>query len=65
MGAQMMNRHDLIFAVGLLGIVFYVLSPILFPSDNLRQPELLPVYSLMMGLGQILKGNDDDDEKPA
>lgn len=42
--------------VGILGVVFYMLSPIFFPEiASLRQPELLPVFTLMMGLGQLLK----------
>lgn len=53
-----LKNHALLSWVGLLGIIFYGLSPILFPDvPQLRQPELLPVYTLMLGLGQLLKGN--------
>lgn len=45
----------LIFMMGLLGLVFYAVSPIIFPNnDDIRQPELLPVYTLMMGLGELM-----------
>lgn len=53
------KNHTILFWVGILGVLFYVLAPIFFPDvPNLRQPELLPVYTLMMGLGQLLKGNE-------
>lgn len=56
------THHALLFWVGLAGIVFYVVAPIVFPDvPNLRQPELLPVYTLMLGLGQLLKGNTGGD----
>lgn len=42
-------------------MIFYVVAPVVFPDvANLRQPELLPVYTLMMGLGQLLKGNTEE-----
>lgn len=50
-------NSQILFWLGLMGILFYVLAPVVFPTvPNLRQPELLPVYTLMMGLGQLLKG---------
>lgn len=51
------KHYQLLFWLAIIGIVFYVLGPILFPNaENLRQPELLPVYTLMLGLGQLFKG---------
>ncbi len=41
--------------LGILGVVFYAVGPIFFPEVDLRRPELLPVYTLMMGVGQLLK----------
>lgn len=53
-----LKQYQVLFWIGIIGIVFYVLSPILFPKiPGLRQPELLPVYTLMLGLGQLLKGS--------
>lgn len=60
------QNHNILFWLGVVGIVFYVISPIVFPHvENIRQPELLPVYTLMLGLGQLLKGNAEEtiDEK--
>jgi hypothetical protein len=52
------QQHRLLFFIAILGIVFYAVSPVLFPdAEGLRQPELLPVYSAMIGLGYILKGD--------
>lgn len=45
----------LLQVLGILGVVFYAVGPIVFPDSPLRQPELLPVYTLMMGLGELLK----------
>lgn len=53
------KNHNVLFIIGILGIIFYVVAPVAFPHvPNIRQPELLPVYTLMLGLGQLLKGND-------
>lgn len=41
--------------LGVIGVLFYALGPVLFPDAPLRQPELLPVYTLMMGLGELIK----------
>lgn len=59
------SPSKILFIVAIGGLLFYALGPILFPeTPNLRQPELLPVYTLMLGLGQLAKGNDDKkDEK--
>lgn len=58
------KNHAILFWLGVIGIVFYVVSPVLFPDvPNLRQPELLPVYTLMVGLGQLIKGNTNKTEK--
>lgn len=32
-----------------------MIGPIVFPGADVRQPELLPVFTMMMGLGQLLK----------
>lgn len=53
------RNSQILFWLGIFGIVFYVVSPILFPGvPNIRQPELLPVYTLCVGLGQLLKGTE-------
>lgn len=53
----------LLQTLGLGGIIFYAVGPALFPEAALRQPELLPVYTLMMGLGELWKGDKDNDDK--
>lgn len=47
---------------GLLGVLFYAIGPVFFPDVPIRQPELLPVYTLMMGLGELLKRPEDSDD---
>lgn len=54
------NLHPkVLFWLGVAGLIFYAVGPILFPDADIRQPELLPVYTLMMGLGQLLKKDND------
>lgn len=58
------KHASILFWIGIAGIVFYVASPVLFPDvPNMRQPELLPVYTLMLGLGQLLKGNESKQQE--
>ena len=53
-----LKLHHFLYTLAILGIILYALSPLLFPdAPGLRQPELLPVYMTMLGLGQIAKGN--------
>lgn len=63
-------HHSIMFWLGVLGLTFYAVSPAVLPdTDHLRQPELIPAYTSMMGLGIHLRGrsddkvNDDDSEK--
>lgn len=57
----MISHAKLLLVIGIIGIAFYAAAPILFPHvPNLRQPELLPVYSLMMGLGGLLRKPPSD-----
>lgn len=52
------KSHHILFTLAVVGFIFYALSPLLFPdATGLRQPELLPVYLTLCGLGQIAKGN--------
>lgn len=45
--------------------MFYVIGPILFVGTaGIRQPELLPVYTLMMGLGQLTKSSEAKGNEP-
>lgn len=53
-----LRLHHFLYLVAILGIIFYAIAPVAFPdAAGLRQPELLPVYCAMLGLGQVLKGN--------
>lgn len=53
-----LKHHTVVFWLGILGLMFYALTPALLPHNpEMRQPELLPVYTLMMGFGMTLKGN--------
>lgn len=55
---RQIRAHHILFTIAIIGVVFYALSPLLFPDNHgLRQPELLPLYTAMLGLGQIVKGN--------
>lgn len=57
------NRTNRIFLfwLAVAGLVLYAVGPIFLADvDNLRQPELLPVYAAMLGIGQLLK--DDNEE---
>jgi hypothetical protein len=55
-------HSTILMVVGLLGLLFYALAPVAFPhAPNLRQPELLPVYSLMIGLGGLLRKSSIGD----
>lgn len=59
------SHANILFILGILGLLFYIASPILFPHvANIRQPELLPVYSLMIGLGQLLRTGRHEKEPP-
>lgn len=53
-----LKHHTVAFWLGILGLVFYATTPAILPHNpEMRQPELLPVYTLMMGFGMTLKGN--------
>lgn len=53
-----LKHHSVAFWLGVLGMIFYAITPAILPHDpEMRQPELLPVYTLMMGFGMTLKGN--------
>lgn len=53
------QHHAVLFWIGLVGIVFYAVAPILFPElSALRQPELLPIYIAMLGLGKALRASE-------
>lgn len=53
----------ILFWLGVIGTIFYIVRPILFP-DVANEPEMLPVLTMMMGLGRAIRPskNDDDDE---
>lgn len=58
------HPHDrIIFWLGVSGFVLYAVAPIALPHALLRQPELLPVYTTMMGLGSLRRRKDDDKDK--
>lgn len=60
-----MSHANVLLIAGLVGIIFYVTGPIFFPHvPNIRQPELLPVYSLMMGLGGLLRKQPTGPKPP-
>lgn len=52
----------ILFWMGLTGFVFYLAAPIVFP-DIPSQPEVLPVLTVMMGIGQAAKGKDSTEEE--
>lgn len=60
MGGFQKQHPRILFWFGLAGITFYMLGPIFFPDAPIRQPELLPVFTLMLGLGQLLRGGNDE-----
>lgn len=55
------KQSVILFWLSVGGIVFYVVQPILFPEVP-SHPELLPIYTLMMGLGRAVKKNEDKDK---
>lgn len=60
-----MSHSTILLILGIVGLIFYAVSPILFPdAANIRQPELLPVYTLMIGVGGLLHKKSDDMENP-
>lgn len=54
------RNSRIIFWLGIVGLIFYVVAPILFPDAPVRQPELLPVYSAMIGIGHLLKPKEEN-----
>lgn len=54
-------QQVILFWLAVIGVVFYVVQPILFP-DVPSHPELLPVYTLMFGISKAIKGDDKRNE---
>lgn len=56
-------HKDILFWLAVAGLILYAVGPIFFPTvKGIRQPELLPIYAAMFGVGQLLKSGGKDEK---